>query len=514
MPNIQQPFIKRREVTMCCPWSDYWLKEVPQPIKAKVCHELWSPEALSRYLDMLQAFGFNSIQIADATQAYNSTGVTPDELRARDLHLLKAARERGMTATWFLWSNVCYDPKARDPRSPMTRFQQCWHDPAEQAILADYYRYQAQYAPYVDHLVTHWADPGGGKEGCQQCNYRGALELHNAIQAIFRERNPQIRTTFSTWMLLSSGWNRWPGLNLDSILHSGILAADAGVAIGLMNGGADGRRLDWAGELKREEVEAIRATGRMAGIWGWYTTDIEIHPSLQVHTGVLQNYFGSLVKPSGGWLDWHSVDDNCHGFNMPNLYVAGRLMQDPSADARVVLGEFLHQYFGAEIAPLMAAALLVVEKARTESMRYSTQTGDPSEELHLKEMRETRALTGTSSWRQAVLAMAEEAGQRLEHAGICAGHTPPFPTPITPADYLEEIKAHLRAIAQLMRFLLQADLVWQQIHKKAAPEIVKAALARLPEVENSSAHLVHLERYTAKCAREALYKALCASGNP
>ena len=514
MPNIQQPFIKRREVTMGCPYSDYWLKEVPQQIKAKVCHELWSPDALSRYLDMLKAFGFNSIQIGDSTQAYVSTGVSPEERRTRILHLLKAARERGMTATWFLWSNTFYDPNARDPRFPMTRFYQCWHDPTEHAFLEDYYRYQSQYAPYVDHLVIHWADPGGGKEGCERCNYRGALELHNAIQAIFRERNPQLRTTFSTWMLISSGWNRWPGLNLDTILHSGILAPDVGVAIGLMNCGADGRRMDWAGQLKREELTAIRAAGRTAGIWGWYTTDLEIAPSLHIHTDILQNYFCSLMEPSGGWIDWHSVDDNCHGFNMPNLYVAGRLMQNPGENARDLIDEFLHLYFGDEIAPLMAEALRVIEKARGQSLRYAVQIGDPSEELHDAAIRETRALTGTSSWRKNVLAMAEEAGKRLEHAGIRAGHTPPFPTPITPADYLEEIKAHLHAIAQLMRFLLQADLVWQLIHKKAAPEIVKAAMARLPEVENSSVHLVHLERWIAQGGQEALRKALCASVNP
>jgi len=500
-----QPFIKRREVTMSAPCSGYWIKDVPQHLKAKVCHDLWSPEKLSRYLDMLKAFGFNSIQVSDSTQGYVNTGVSPEELRARVMHLLKAARERGMTATWFLWSNTCYDPHAHDPRFPMTRFNLCWHDPTEHAFLEDYYRYQSQYAPYVDHLIIHWADPGGGKEGCKQCNYRGALELHNAIQAIFRERNPQLRTTFSTWFLLhSSTWNKWPGLNLDTILHSGILAPDVGVAIGLMNCGADGQRMDWAGQLKTEEVAAIRGTGRMAGIWGWYTTDLEIAPSLHIHTDILQNYFRSLVEPSGGWIDWHSVDDNCHGFNMHNLYVAGRLMQNPGENARDLIDEFLHLYFGDEIAPLMAEALRVIEKARGQSLRYVTQIGDPSEELHDAAIRETRALTGTSSWRKNVLAMAEEAGKHLEHVGIRADHVPPFPTPIPPADYLEEVKAHLRAIAQFMRFLLATEPVWQMIQDGAEQEAIRTAIRRLPEVENSAEHLIHLERWTAQRTKDEL----------
>ena len=503
-----QPFIRRREVTMSCPngWGGYWEREVSPRIKERICYELWSPEALSRYLDMLKAFGFNSIQTMETTQAYANTGVTREALRPKILHLLKAARERGMTASHIIASNVCYDPEARDPRFPVTRFDLCWHDPVERRILEEHYRYQSEYAPYVDHLVTHWADPGGGKEGCERCNYRGALELHNTILTIFRARNSKIRSTFNTWMLQSSGWNRWPGLNLDSILHSGILAPDAGVAIGLMNCGADGRRLDWAGQLKSEDVAAIRETGRTAGIWGWYTTDMEILPSLHIHTDILQNYFCSLVEPSGGWIDWHTVDDTCHGFNMPNLYVAGRLMQNPGENARELIDEFLHLYFGNEIAPLMAEALRVIEKTRGQSLRYAAQVGDPSEELHNADMRATRELTGKSSWRKDILALAEEAGKRLEHVGIRADHVPPFPTPMPPADYLEEVKAHLRAIAQFMRFLIEADQVWQLLHQKAAPEIVQAAIARLPEVENSSEHLVHLERSMAQRTKNELCK--------
>jgi len=503
-----QPFIARREVMMCCPYADYWAREVPQGIKERVCHELWPPEKLSRYLDMLEAFGFNSIQVGDLTQAYISTGVRPEDLRARDMHLLKAARERGMTATWFLWSNCCYDPGVRDSRVPMTRLRQCWHDPAERAFLEEYYRRQSDYAPYVDHLLTHWADPGGGKEGCGRCDYRGALELHNTIQDLFRKRNPCLRTTFSTWMLIDgSTWNRWPGLEkLENILHSGILAPDVGVALGLMNCGADGQRLDFAGRLKKEEVDAIRDCGRTAGIWCWYTTDNEIAPSLHVQTDILQNYFRSLVEPSGGRLDWHTVDDNCHGLNMPNLYVAGRLMQNPHEDARTILSEFLHRYFGGDAAPAAGEALRVIEKARGQSIRYATQVGDPSEALHLDALRETRELTGTASWRKSVLAMAEEAGKRLEHTGIRAGHTPSFPAPITPADYLDEVRVHLRAIAQLMRFLLEAEKVWNLIRRESSPEAIRTAIARLPEVERSDEHLVHLEWWTAQCGKDELLK--------
>ena len=110
--------------------------------------------------------------------------------------------------------------------------------------------------------------------------------------------------------------------------------------LGLMNYGADGDNLDFAGELKAAELEGVAAAGRQAGVWGWYTADNEINPALHVRTAVLQNYFRSLPPGTRTQLAWHSLDDNFPGLSMQNLYVAGKLMQDPSLDAQELLEEF------------------------------------------------------------------------------------------------------------------------------------------------------------------------------
>jgi len=452
-------------------------------------------------MEMLKAFGFNSIQVgANPLNAY-WVGADPHQWRRQVVFRCKVARELGMAVSVAVWGAA-----VADTAQGGQQFSELdWHKPEERARLDAWYRDQAELAPYADRVITHWVDPGRPQQG----GIDTVVEMHNAILTIYREKNPKIRGALSTWFMSGlESLHRYPGYE-----GPGRLAAhpkldrNTDIVIGLMNYGADGVNMDPSGELKAADLEAIAATDRQAGAWGWYTADNEIQPALHVRTDVLQNYFRSLPPQTRTKLAWHSLDDNFQGLNMQNLYVAGKLMQDPSLDARKLLDEFVTGFVGKSNAPAVAAALRAVEQARTRSRLYQAMAADAVAPQGAEAPAQQFL---PANWLDETTTAVDTALRGLQTVKLAPGFTPAWPVTMEPVDYLDELKAHLEAIRQMLAFLRGVREVERMRAAGEPANKLKAAIAALPKVEYDPTHTAGLEAEVYRQKLAALTKAVAA----
>ena len=255
--------------------------------------------------------------------------------------------------------------------------------------------------------------------------------------------------------------------------------------------------------LSATELDAISAAGRQAGVWAWYTTDDEIEPALHVRTSVLQNYFRSLPPQTRTKLAWHSLDDNFSGLNIQNLYVAGKLMQDPSLDAYKLLDEFVRGFVGEANAPALAPALRAIEQTRTRSLCFGYKVvGAVSPSM------KDDARVFSAAWLDESATAVDTALGGLKTVKLAPDFKPAWPVPIEPVDYLGEVQAHLESIRQMLAFLKGAREVERM---KAGGEPVakrEAAINALPKVIYDPAHTAGLEADVYKQKLAALKESM------
>ncbi len=502
MSAPSQPFIPIREVIIACPNSGIWNTMTPA-LKRKYFMCYWPDDRIRRHVAMLSAFGYNAVQVSVGGQMPRNAGQTMEEWVRRVKIQVAAARENGMSVTQFVWGNAisAVEPGFADLYPILD-----WHQPAHRdALRREWERSARAIGGEVDRLVTHWCDPGGATPGCPECCIHTAVEMHNAIMEHFCAVNPAIDGYFSNWMLYpgnKSYGTGWPGYDgVQSIVGDPAFDLASGVAIGIMNCGGDGVHLDRCGQLNAADLKTISADGRKAAVWAWYTTDMEIQPALHVHTRMLQNYFRSLPLATTETVAWHTVDDCCSGLNMHNLFVAGRLMQDPALDAQALLREYAEGFFGPAAAPALVRSLEAIEHARCRSLRYSLKVGDPNEALHAEDL-DTDKLP--ADWVEQGLAMAQSSLKEVAALVLPAGHRAAWPVTLSPQEFLPELVAHLLAIEQMLAYLKAQGEVRRQLAAGASRERVAALLVALPEVTYDPAHTAGLERQAYLQHRQAL----------
>ena len=461
----KEPFIRIREVISSTPWGGWVKSKMPLELRQRFFLPFWPEARLRRHIEMLKAFGFNSIQVTIPTQAL-WVGADLQEWHQRQLFMLKTARELGLSTSMFVWGcSVADSTQGGQQYSEMQ-----WHKPEDRVRLMAWYREQAEMAPYVDRVITHWVDPGTPQQG----GIDTVVAMHNTILSIYREKNSKVRGALSTWFM---GKESCPGFE-----GSEKLAAHPNLD----------PQTDIAGWVGNKN-------GRQGAKWLWYTADNEIQPALWVRMSVLERTFPHKVLRTqrktleATWtegLAWVSLDDNFPGLNMQNLYVAGKLMQDPSLDAQELLNEFASGFVGEANAAAFAAALRAVERARTLSDSYSSKVLDavePPPDLAIRgENMDTTWLNNTS---QAVDAAI---------AGMMTVKLPPefktaWPVTMEPAEYLVELSAHLEAIRQMLAFLKGAREVTHMIAAKSPADTIEAAINALPKVIYDPAHTAGLE---------------------
>jgi len=496
MNSKTEPLIRIREVISSTPWGG-WVKEsMPLDLRQRMFLPFWSEARLRRHIEMLKAFGFNSIQVTVPTVAL-WCGADLESWRKRQLFMLRTARELGMSTSQFVWGAAVADPARKG--AGMLEAQQVseldWHKPIDRARLEAWYRDQAECGPVVDRVVTHWVDPGHEQEG----GIDTVIEMHNFIMAVYREKNPGIHGYLSAWFMDNFVGKRYPGYTDEGVLAANKrLDRDSGVALGRLNyscdglntvGGNSGMTLaDRESRVSGEILDAIAAAGRQAGVWGWYTSDVEINPALHVRTDVMQNYFRNLPSQARTQLAWHSIDDNFPGLNMQNLYVAGKLMQDPSLDAQALLEEFCRGFVGEGNTLAVTAALRAIEQARTRSLLYNARVEDA-----LAPVSGAKAPPLPASWLDDASKAVDAAIAGMKTVQMAPDFKTAWPVTMEPAEYLPELNAHLEAIRQMLAFL-KGEREVEVLQDNGAPkEQIEAAIAALPAVIYDPAHTAGLE---------------------
>ena len=521
MKKQPEPFIRTRELFVCHPNSPYWNQMTPV-LKQKHFIPHWTDERVRRHLEMLQAFGFNSLQFTANPASAVYAGVDPQLWRTRLVAMLRTARELGMSVAQFVWGNAVCDQQGGEWDIAYRALD--WHKPTDRARLEAWYRDQAELAPYVDRVITHWSDPGGPV--CKQCTIEAAIEMHNHILAIFRAAKPEIRGAFSVWYLgTADEWceGRWHGYagpvplaahrSLDPQTDI-VVGSEHRMAVGI----DPGRRMSAAeaaeiirtcagSRVSAADMDAIRQTGRQMAIWGWYTADMEIEPALHVRTNILQDYFRNLPPQTHTGVAWHSLDDNCVGLNMQNLYVAGQLMQNLALDAQHLLDEFAEGFVGKSNAKPFAAALRAIEQTRTRSrcFDYSGAGLDPADRAPA-EQRATTQLP--PHWLNDSTTLVAAALDGLTTVRLGTGFKPAWPVTLAPGEYLGELEAHLKSIQQMLAFL-QGVEYFKALQRRGVPAAqLTAALHALPPVVYDPAHTAGLEANVYREKLAALKKTL------
>ncbi|MHC4715061.1 MAG: hypothetical protein ACYTAN_17605, partial [Planctomycetota bacterium] len=166
MPS--KAFFRTRELTVSCPHDEYVRRS--KRIQETFAYELMPLRQLKRYVDLVAEFGFNSLQLHELWESYETVGwrISPRALRAKLRALADYAHSRRMKTTLFVWGTGPVDIYAN--RGKMDNWQK-WENicpcssRGSMRILRDHYERQAALAGHFDHFISHWADPGGCQGG-------------------------------------------------------------------------------------------------------------------------------------------------------------------------------------------------------------------------------------------------------------------------------------------------------------------------------------------------------------
>ena len=463
-----RPFFKTREVTLSCPHDEYIRGS--KAIQRAFTFELMDMPQLKRYVDLMREFGFNSVQLSETWENYETAGwqISPRAFRAKLRAVADYARSRGMKTTLFVWGTGPVDIYANRGRMDDWRGWEnlCPCLAGAMPKLRRHYARQAALAPHFDHVITHWADPGGCQGG--KCTFETALRLHNEILAAFRRENGAIRSTFSLWFFGAAavpGCENWPGYkSFGDILAAGILPEDVGFAQG--------------GRFNLAEAKAIAKAGRRLGVWAWYLADNEICPSLHVHTGIMGEYFSKLPREASRLADWHTIDSNCHILNLASLYAAAQLLKDPYCDLDGALADFCEFAFGPKISAEVGAAFRAVAQTRCQSDYGRVRA--PLEGVPISSYLGDENEAPLGHRRTAMKAL--ETMRRLRPD---AGYKSPLEPLVTVDFLLKALKAHLERIGEFAEF--RARL--RELTRAKA----RISPARLPKVAGAGEFMTQFE---------------------
>lgn len=407
--------------------------------------ETWTAQRIRRYPRMFAQFGFNGVQIAEIRGYGSCCGqdVTDERLpriRRAVQSIARGAKDQDLMVSQFQWGDCLY--------AEGHAFS--WNNPKERAEMRGYMRDQAQsYGELVDHINVHIGDPGGcTRDGCD--HYKTPQEVTHAWLKAYREVNPQVVGTLSTW---ANGffWKHSPepvdmgnyppffGWMVEqqpfgqpipgdaTFLDDTFMPAEIGIALN--------RRYN------QDQAERLHAAGRPVDVWNWYTSDFETINNIWINRKVVADVFGSLPNAARHLLRSHTTEICFHGWpNVINTYTAAQLMWDPRRSLDDIEREFCTAAFG----PGNADAMVALYRACSNwdgNLKLIPQPAD----------------FGTQSYNDRIGAIIADA-QRIT---IDPSFVPNFHFPVPVARYVEMMTAR----ARLIRAVSQAK---QRIDAKRA----------------------------------------------
>jgi len=405
--------------------------------------EQWEPERISDYVNMLDFFGYNLIEISAARLIVGNGSPSAEQREQVRRHhaLYDAVRRNGMKLRIFLDGTLIIPGKGHVPYGADTRH-----------LYQEYYKRIAETAaPYADSVITHWLDAGGWKSTPQDpCSIEVLQELHMQIYHTFKGVNPKIQTVLSLWALdhpgPGTGYFRWYGYkNVESILKSGLIPKDVGIAMGRTP------RLNQAEEI----VEA----GHPASVWGWYLADNELIYTMHVHSHILAEDLHPLPEKIRNLVGLHTLS-NCQAeTNLYSIYLGAQMLANPYADPNTLSREVARLVFGPQgVGPVFRGLKAIADircgkKCRgywnpRAKLGFKASPGRPE----TGPSGSTEATNGVVSFDEAVR-QSREAWNDLKGFEIDRSYVPPIRFHCPVETLLKELKGHVEVVAKYMQFL-------------------------------------------------------------
>ncbi|MDM8339112.1 hypothetical protein [Mediterranea massiliensis] len=304
----------------------------------------WDYKRFSEYPRYLKACGFNSVQLMECLSywGYGNKKWSREEVASIFRTVAASAHEEGMFVSQFVWGEELLNDSSLISVSART------------------------YGKLVDHLVTHWGDPGPGGYGITQTTTMDMLKA-------YRQYNPNCRATVSTWYN-HSFWNEEQAKNegAKQMLDETFSPKEIGIALHRWwddQGTSEGKN-PARGEL-------VLKSGRRLGIWGWYLCDYEMTPGEHLKTRVLDKYFSSLPSDVSDKVDWLSVEKCFHGGESRiNQYVSGQKMWNPYRPLREIMMDYCRAVYGPLYAEIMCDAYECAEAMQVQYVRGNIPKSD------------------------------------------------------------------------------------------------------------------------------------------
>jgi hypothetical protein len=452
LEHSENPWVKGRELFIAeIEWHPTESeKQYMDDLKKQFSWLNWDISRLRRYVDLVDAMGYNTIMLTDSELLQEYAG--DFESKTGGIRKIQAmfehARNRGMGTSFFLWTQKGLGsrpvPNPRDP-AQYEEMKANWN------LMID------RYGALVDKWVLHWADPGGCKS--PGCTVNTPQVASNEFRDLLRRKGFRGQVSFSLWALR---WGAWPGYHdWSSVVDSGILHPEIG--INLMRN----YRYDAASSIARQM--------RTTGVWGWYLNDLETRPAMHVHSEILENEFRRVHPSASLLLDWYSLEDNDHVLNLPSLYVGGRMLWNNQTSAEEALMEFCQAIWGPEAARKIFQGLRALEKVRCgpgENMvrqnlwphgyfcHFGRGTNSPSTDLSL----------------------CLEALQELDSVILDPGFVQKLPMIVDPAELLYQIRAHLKYVSDFAKIRLAYQDAIQPALYSGELEETQRLMAEIPEL--------------------------------
>jgi hypothetical protein len=403
------PFFPTREATICPTGRAYTTRN--PAIAKKTNFEQWPKERTRQFPDYLRACGFNSIQVMELiggkhTKGYGDGG-TRENIYPVIRTLADAAHANGMTVSQYIWGSADgYD----------------WKDPAKRPARESRYRELAKvYGPVVDHIVTHWIDPG--HEG----GYVIPQEATAFLLKEYRKHNPDILATVDTW-----GHSRhmnahdsvfWEGdPRAKTFLDETFMPREIGVAL--------------ERSYNAERVAKVRAAGRRVGIWGWYIGDYEMVYGIYLQLRALDKYFTSLPDDAAGTVDWLSIEMCYHGLpSQINYFVAGQKMWTPKRPIDEIVLDYCRSVYGLPNAEAMRLAFQTVDAGQKDTKIYG---------VYIPHSDKLPVVRNTPEFR----AQAKAALAAINSVRLAPDRLPNFPVVASPAEDIKWLHAQLEALTK------------------------------------------------------------------
>lgn len=466
----ESPFLKGREVIIINPWVREGLRvgDMSEKLKQKYCPRNWSEERLRQYVNLLDSFGYNNIEVSDTwlQVSYLSGDAPRTKWRDKIIVMSEQAHKNGQKiALWVYGSSA----KDFETGKEFTRPGACFNDPNERQVLLKSYNLQAgNYGRCVDRIHTHWSD-WGGAVGCQKgCTIETAVKQHNIILSKFRKKNLAVESDLGLWGIKAGAWSKtegeiWPGYKgIDTILDSPIFPREVSIAV-----------TAWCGQTDLETILHIADKGFKPCIWSWRLLDIEHWHGMHVHTKKLEKYFRSLPREAGGCLEFHTVDDVSQFLIMSNLYVAGQLMWNPEKSGGQLLREFTRGMFGAGNEEKMASVYEAYEKCC----------------CYLCPLPQDYPLSFVFDGARERLKLLSQAKATIKEVEIADDFIPAFPLIIKQKELLKEIDVQFDLLKPYLEFQIAASELLKMKERGAAKEELSKAFAVLPKPVISDEYL-------------------------